>query len=80
MSCGKAIREDLLLRKPDIFDLRYKYSKGLKLHGRGLKLKLVKGPLSKEKMLCGPQFNEKKLTRATKYYKSSENKLNLIKN
>jgi hypothetical protein len=46
---------------------------------RGLKLKLVEGPYSREKMLRGPQFERKKLLRASIYKKSPQNELNLIK-
>ncbi len=45
------------------------------IYARGLKLKLVGGPHSREKMLRGPQFIRKKLFRATKYKKSPQNKL-----
>ncbi len=51
-----------------------------KVQNRGLKLKLVKGTLSKEKCSAGRSSMRKKLMRATNYQKSSENKLNLIKN
>ncbi len=37
------------------------------------------GHILEKKMLCGPQFIRKKLLQATKYKKSPQNKLNLIK-
>ncbi len=49
------------------------------IYNRDLKLKFVKWPNSKEKLLRGLQFTGKKLSRAAIYKKSSQNKLNLTK-
>ncbi len=51
----------------------------LSIYSRGLKLKLVGGPHSRDKMPRGPQFIRKKLLRAAIYMKSPQNKLNLVK-
>jgi hypothetical protein len=41
------------------------------IYTRGLKLKSIEGPHSKEKMFCGPQIDKKKLLRSAISKKNS---------